>query len=153
MISDADWDFVYNGVGGASDPLRDAIKACKNWTQITENILKNAAPLSSGELHASIRGRVKVRNNEPYAISYSFLRYGVWIEKGAGNGAGGQVGSTWKDKHGNRKTTRRSSLGKAGAIRPYNEWFDHVIDDRLEVLCNLIARHTADGIIFQIKLR
>lgn len=135
------------------DELKDAIKACKDWSEETEEALRHAVPMYSGALFSSIIGRVKVRNGEPYAISYSFLRYGAWIEKGAGNGAGATVGSTWKDRHGNRKTTRRASLGKAGTLRPHQAWFEHVIENRMRMLPDLLARHIQDAIVREIKLR
>lgn len=128
-------------------PLQEVNRECRAWTRQTEAILQTAAPLSTGNLFVSIKGRIKSRNDEPYAISYSYLRYGVWQDKGAGAGAGGSKGSQWKDKHDVRKRTKPQSMGRMGAVRTAHPWIAPVLEERLPVLSDLIARNLADTLV------
>jgi hypothetical protein len=136
-----------------TSPLDEVIEACKDWTLDTEAALKMRVGVKSNALQKSIKGRVKVRQNEPYAIAYQFLRYGAWLEKGAGKGAGGYKGSTWYDKNGNKKTANPLSKNKMGAKRLAHPWFDETIQDRLPVLAHLISRQLSDSLVRYIGMR
>jgi hypothetical protein len=128
-------------------PLQQVNKECRAWARQTETLLQTAAPLSSGDLAGSIKGRTKSRNDEPYAISYSYLRYGIWRHRGAGAGAGGSKGSQWKDKNDVRKRTNPKSLGRMGAVRTAHPWIEPVLEERIPILSDLIARHLSDTLV------
>lgn len=134
-------------------PLHKVIEACKDWADDTELALKMRVNLDTGKLYNSIKGRVKIRHDEPYAITFRFLRYGAWLEKGAGKGAGGAVGSRWINRKGERKTTNPLSRNKMGIKRQEQPWFDYTIQERLPILNQLIARHLADSIVRYIGMR
>lgn len=134
-------------------PLEELVAACKDWTADTQIALKMRVASKSGALRKSIKGRVKLRNDEPYAISFSFHRYGAWLEKGAGKGAGGSVGSKWKNKKGNRQSTNPLSKNKMGIKRSEHPWFDITIQESLPVLSDLISRHLTNSLIKYIGMK
>jgi hypothetical protein len=135
-------------------PLQEAIYDINDWAQETENILRSTAPLHSGKLANSIKNKVRSRNGEPYAIAFNFARYGAWLEKGAGRGHGGTVGSSWYDRFKNKKTTNPLSFGKMGeGNRPAQPWFDPVIDQRFPYLADLVALHYARTLVRYIHMK
>lgn len=134
---------------GDETPIEAMARVCHEWTQATVTKLKAQAPRDKGALSKSIKGTVLDRRGkqEPYAISFKYERYGAWIERGAGKGAGGPKGSTWKNK--DKVIMRRNpkSASKMGIVRKPHPWFEPVMRDDLPILSELIAQHVASAII------
>lgn len=81
---------------------------------------------------------------EAQRVGFSFLREGIHIHKGAGRGQGGMIGSTWIDRHGQKKTRAPESAGKMGSgNRQKKEWFDSVVDKRLPQLADIVGNYSA----------
>ena len=73
-------------------------------------------------------------------ITFKFSKTGIYREKGAGRGYGGNKGSKWKDAAGNIKTTNPASLGKAGTgKRQPAPWFNPVIEKYADEMANELA--------------
>lgn len=134
-------------------PIEEVIAACKDWTSDTQAALKMRVSVRSGQLQRSIKGRVKIRNQEPYAIAFEFARHGAWLEKGAGKGAGGHTGSSWYNKKGEKKYTNPKSKNKMGIKRQEHPWFDETIHDRLPILADLISRQLSSSLVRYIGMR
>lgn len=81
---------------------------------------------------------------EAQRIGFSFLREGIHLHKGAGRGQGGLLGSSWIDRHGQRKTRAPESAGKMNSgNRKSKEWFDSVVDKRLPQLADIVGNYSA----------
>jgi hypothetical protein len=78
-------------------------------------------------------------------IGFSFVREGVYIEKGASRGYGGyRGGSSWYNRRGQLKTTELDSLMKMGTgRRRANPWFNPVIAQELPYLADLVGEYSA----------
>lgn len=84
-------------------------------------------------------------------LGFSFLRHGIYIHKGAGQGQGGYIGSKWnqiKRINGTEistmivRHTNPDSLGKQGeSPRKAFEWFDPIIKQRLPELADIVANY------------
>lgn len=73
-------------------------------------------------------------------VGFSFAREGIFIHHGARRGRGGYVGSSWLDRHGERKFRASESAGKmSGGIK----WFDPVIEDLIPQLADIVANYSA----------
>lgn len=135
-------------------PLEIAIQTIKDWTGDTREMLRARAPSLTGAGAKSIKGKVKVRNLEPYAVTFNFERYVAWLDKGASRGYGGAKGSTWYNKKGEKKRTNPASLGKMNSgNRPAEPFIDATIAERLPVLAGLLARELADSVVRYATLR
>ena len=135
-------------------PLSEALQDIQEWAKETQGLLRSTVPTNSGKLAKSIVSRVRLSKGQPDRITFSFERYGAWLEKGAGRGHGGQIGSSWRDKNGIRKTTNPKSLGKMGnQSRPERKWFDPVIDQRFPFLADLVELHYARALVQYIHLK
>lgn len=74
-------------------------------------------------------------------VGFSFAREGIFLHHGARRGRGGYIGSSWLDRHGNRKFRNPDSAGKQrGGIK----WFDPVIERRIPQLADIVANYSAD---------
>jgi hypothetical protein len=78
-------------------------------------------------------------------IGFSFVREGVYVEKGAGRGYGGYSGgSSWYNRKGQLKETSESSLMKMGTgRRRANPWFNPVIAQELPYLADIVGEYSA----------
>ncbi len=129
-------------------PLEEAIQTLKDWTGDTKEMLKARMPQLTGAGARSFKGRVKLRQQEPYAISFNFERYVAWVDKGASRGHGGSKGSTWYNKNGEKKRTNPASLGKMNqGNRSAQPFINETIAERLPVLAGLLAQGLADSIV------
>lgn len=96
---------------------------------------------------ASLKSRVKLRNGEPYVITFNFERYMKYAELGAGKGRGGLKGSKWTDKFGVKKSTSPKSLGRMGKDGRYPQPFsDNTINEQLPILTQKLANELADSV-------
>lgn len=135
-------------------PLAEAVQDINEWAKETQGLLRSTVPTHSGTLAKSIKSRVRIYRGQPDRITFNFERYGAWLEKGASRGHGGQVGSSWRDKYGIRKTTNPRSFGKMGnQSRPERPWFDPVIDQRFPYLADLVELHYARALIKHIHMK
>jgi protoheme ferro-lyase len=132
-------------------PLDSLLSVSKDWADDVVDIAKSNTSSSSvtGALTDSIKRNVKLTNQQTsIRIAFSFARYGVWVEKGAGRGHGGKVGSTWRDKHGTRKRTNPKSLGKMDTgARTAAPWLNPPIDDLLPQLEQTVTDTYAQAIV------
>lgn len=140
------------------------------WGQSTLAVLKSSlAPVGSrglGTLMRSLRVRFYQRYGEIFGLGFQFARHGVFLEKGARKGYGGQKGSRWwkdstmsvrKDgsiQKGGWMKTNPESLGKmnTGNSRAF-QWFNPVVELRMEQLADLVAKHYGDMAINAVMIR
>jgi hypothetical protein len=133
---------------GEDSPIETAIQTIKDWTGDTKEMLRARAPSLTGAGAKSIKGKVKLRNLEPYAVGFNFERYIDWVDKGASRGHGGTKGSTWYNKKGDKKRTNPESLRKMNSGNRLAEPFiDAVITERLPILAGLLAKELADSVV------
>lgn len=140
------------------------------WGHATLGALKaGAAPIGArgtGQLMRLLKVRYYQRYGEIYGLGYQFPRYGVWLEKGARKGYGGSKGSRWWSPNalrvakngsvskGNWRKTDPTSFGKmnTGASKAFH-WFNPVVDARIEVLADMVARHYSNMAVNAILIR
>lgn len=126
------------------------IKELEKWCSKTTSDLKLSASLQSSTLASSIKPKV-VSNSlgEPTRVGFSFLRHGIYLEKGAGRGYGGYIGSSW----GNGKRTKSSSKGKMGTgARLPKKWYNPTIQKDIDSLGDIVARYFGDKAISLINI-
>jgi hypothetical protein len=135
-------------------PLDKLLDVAKDWADGVVVIAKSNTDsmLSTGvtgKMSDSIKRQVKLINQQTsIRIAFSFLRYGVWVEKGAGREHGGRVGSSWYDKHGKRKRTNPLSLGKMNTgNRTAEPWLNPPIDQALPELEHIVVNEYAHQIV------
>lgn len=126
--------------------FNDDVKA---WSiDVTRQLRSNVRMLvrQDEELSASIEPNIYREKGESSRIGFSFVREGIYIHKGAGNGQGGfRGGSKWTDRHGKLKQTNPLSFFKMGTGNRFPiRWFDPVIDKNLPALADLVAEYAAD---------
>lgn len=74
----------------------------------------------------------------------------IYTHKGAGKGRGGNKGSRWIDKYGNRKKTKGASFGRAGSDgRRQKPFINDVLDgaNGVNKLADIVAENLATSII------
>ena len=144
----------------ARDPERmaDFNASIAEWQRITIGSLR-ANPqrlgIGKGELYESLRPTThKNKYGEIDRIGFSFARQGIYIHKGAYRGFGGYKGSRWSYRKatkqgyiytGEMRTTNPSSIGKLYQSRmKARDWFNPVIERRIERLAEICAAYSAD---------
>jgi hypothetical protein len=143
-----------------SDTLERVQNAAESWAQNTEHELQMKVPTNSGGLFNSIKRKVRMRDGFPSSITFGMKRYGVYLEKGAGAGHGGDGKSTWtyegKGKRfskynkgkGNRRTAAPSSVGKLNTgNRQAKPWFNPTIEDNINQLADSVAEAMGDVVM------
>lgn len=100
---------------------------------------------------------LRVRTGQQYGrvnrVTFSFPRYLVMVEKGAGKGYGGRKGSTWYTG-GKKRRTASSSLGKMNTgKRQARPTYNPTMDRRVPVLAELAARFYGDMAINNIRIK
>lgn len=134
-------------------------KDITEWTKKRDSDLKRSVSGMIKEdigLSDSIIGKVYFNRRggkEAQRVGFSFLREGIHIHKGAGQGQGGVIGSSWIDPHGNKKRRAPESAGKmnSGSRRSIN-WFDKVVDKKLPQLADIVGNYSATLQVNAIKL-
>lgn len=148
------------------EALRKFRKDVARWCQDTELALKIAAPVHKSTrpyweheehpLRSSIQSYVKNDDRfhaEPQRIGFRFARHGVHLQRGAGRGYGGNIGSRWFDRYGYIRSTDPRSLGKAGTgSRPERDWFNRTLDERLPYLQDIVSEYCADMTVNTARL-
>ena len=148
------------------DALRKFRKDVERWAQDTELALKIYAPSHKARrpyweqeefpLRDSIQSYVKNDDQfhaEPHRIGFRFARHGVHLQRGAGRGYGGNIGSRWFDRYGYIRSTDPRSLGKAGTgNRPERDWFNRTLDERLPFLEQIVSEYCADMTVNTARL-
>jgi hypothetical protein len=79
-------------------------------------------------------------------VGFSFRREGIYIQRGAGRGYGGNKGgSKWTDRYGNLKHTNPDSFFKMGTgNRHVIAWFNPVIERQLPFLADIVSEYAAE---------
>ena len=88
----------------------------------------------------------KKYTKEVNRVGFSFLREGIYLQRGAGRGYGGNKGgSKWTDRFGNLKQTNPDSYFKMGTgnRRPI-QWFNPVIERQLPFLADIVSNYAAE---------
>lgn len=127
------------------------------WSKasVTElrSALAGANAKHTGRLIREMRARVGMQFGVANRVSFGFLRYLVYLEKGASRGYGGKKGSTWYTAGTKRKTNPRS-LGRMGtgprAARPT---YNPTMDKRVPVLAGIVAKFYGDLAVKSINIR
>lgn len=92
------------------------------------------------------------KKSEITRIGFGVEREGIYIQKGAGRGHGGYVGSQWTDLYGKLKKTNPKSKGlmDTGNRRSIN-WLNSVMEKEIEELADIVAEYSADIIVDATK--
>jgi hypothetical protein len=126
-------------------PLESVRQKADDWANATETLMevKLASHRVSGALANSLAHRIKQfpRAEMAVRITFKFVRYGAWLEKGARKGYGGTQGSEWGNyKTGITKRTNPNSLGKMGTGKSPAVPFSQVsVDAQLPVLAEIVG--------------
>lgn len=125
------------------------IKELEQWCDQASSDIRISAGFISSTLSSSITPRIiSNRLGEPTTITFSFLRHGIYLEKGAGRGYGGHIGSSWNGKH-----TNPNSIGKMGTgKKPPKQWYNPTIQKDIDSLGDIVARYMGDKAIQLITL-
>lgn len=100
---------------------------------------------TAGGVAASLRTNTKKAYGIVDRIGAKFPRHGIFIEKGARKGYGGNSGSTWYDKNGARKQTNPKSFGKMNTGNSLAKpWLAPTLDKYTEIVANRAAAHFAN---------
>lgn len=122
-------------------PTFQTIEALNNevssWSRSTRNqLVQELHRLNirqTGQLIKRISYRLRKADFQVERISYRFLRYGVFVEKGVGRGYSIE----------RVKATTLLVGGMSGKRRP-KRWFNPVMDERIPDLADQVAKHSAD---------
>lgn len=141
-------------------------KQLEEWQDETITALRaniRALGIKGDELYNSL---IPTRRTNKYGeinrLGFSFARHGIFIYKGARRGYGGRQGSRWsyrkKTKNGIINTsimreTARESLGRLSQSRmPERDWFNPVIEARLQKLADICVNYSDTMIIDATKI-
>jgi len=119
-------------------------------------IVHRADSPSSGASLSKIKDKFKYKDGIIEVVSFKFPRSLIWPHKGAGKGMGGNKGSSWVDKYGQRHTTDSKSFGKAGTgNRRAKPWFNQTIEGvkGVDELATIVAEETGDAIVNNLFIR
>lgn len=111
---------------------------------------------SPGASVGKIKSRTRRRGDIIEVVSFRFPRTLIWTHKGAGNGRGGLIGSTWKDALGISHTTDPDSLGKMGTGgRVAKPWFDSTMEEPsgVDALADIVAEESGDAIVNNLFIK
>jgi hypothetical protein len=100
----------------------------KQWASTTKSALNGSVRRAnirrySGILQRSIRARTHIQGQFPQRVSFSFERYGVFVEKGVGRG---------------------NDIGNLSRNRRAKPWFNPVMETKLPLLADKVTEHFAD---------
>jgi len=122
---------MQNGIADAAARERYNSDITAQSKETAERLKQNVA-YDTGALEESIGSNTRKFYGQIDSISFPFLRYGVFIAKGAGRGYGGLIGSSWYNAKGELKTTNPLSLGKMNSgSRQGDDWYGVVIDEEI----------------------
>jgi hypothetical protein len=129
----------------------------KGWGKGTHGpILASMQGMGIRRTGAAIRS-LKVSTGSQFGrvnrVSFGFLRYVVWVEKGAGRGHGGRKGSSWYTGGKMRKTDPRSFGKMNTGNRSARPSVNPIIDQRTPLLADLVAQFYADMAINTIRIK
>lgn len=120
--------------------------AAQNWTRETADKVKKSLDSKvthySDNLINSFKGRLLLDSGIASKISYKFLRYGVFVQKGVGRG--------WPIESIKSNTSIINSSGKK---RVPKDWFNSVLNDQLPKLADAVAANMADITVKNIQIR
>ena len=128
--------------------FNDDVKAWAIHTTIRLKMNARMAVARNLLLSDSIRPNLYYDNKygkEVNRVGFSFVREGIYIEKGAGRGYGGyKGGSSWYNRQGQKVSTASESLMKMGSgNRHARPWFNPIIAQELESLADIVSNYSA----------
>lgn len=141
-----------------SEAVKTFNRKCENWSIFVTAELRSQARMMFPDnpkrakgavpLAGSISGNVRYDKKykvEVRSLGFSFARHGVMLHYGASSGHGGYIGSQWRDRLGNMRTTNPASFGKMGQgnRRPVH-WFNPVLRKHLPTLADIAAEYCMD---------
>lgn len=107
----------------------------------------------TGQLARELKVHFGKRHGQVVNVAYTFPRYAVFVEKGAGRGYGGKKGSQWYTG-GARRRTAKESLGRMGSgNRPAKPFFNPTMDERVSALADLVVKYYADFAVGELKIK
>lgn len=126
-------------------PLETAWLRAEEWAKDTEVIMESHLTnhRDSGSLIRSLKHKIAQYQRASVAvrITFKFVRYGAFLEKGARKGYGGKVGSKFGDyKKGIIKSTNPKSLNKMGTGKsPAVPWTVPALEEQLPELADMVG--------------
>ena len=126
-------------------PLESARQRADDWAKETEVVMEShlSGHGDSGKLMNSLRYKISQYQRASVAlrITFTFVRHGAFLEKGARRGYGGTIGSTFNNnKAGITKRTNPNSLGKMGTgASPAVPWTKPALDKQLPELADMVG--------------
>jgi hypothetical protein len=127
-------------------------KDVKEWAEgTTKKLQMNVRMMvkNNVDLAESIHSNLfydKKHTKEVNQVGFSFLREGIYIQRGAGRGYGGNKGgSKWTDRFGNLKKTNPDSYFKMGTGKRHPiQWYNPVIERQLPLLADIVSNYAAE---------
>jgi hypothetical protein len=101
----------------------------RNWADRTTPALQASVAgkglVDTGALQRSIEARTYTNERiQEVRVGFRFLRYGVFVAKGARRGHGGTKGSTWRTASGALRRTASTSRGK---LMQKQDWYNPIV--------------------------
>lgn len=115
--------------------------------------LINSKHRNSGEGIKSLKVAHKMDHGEVTRVSFRMARYLVFVHGGYGKGVGGNKGSSWLSKTGQRKKTKVSSLGASKGNRRAKEWLNPILDRELPKLADELIKEKLNVAVNAIFLK
>lgn len=104
----------------------------QQWNNKTKRQIKaeiqRLSQSGKGRLYRSLTARMRKSDGQVFAIGYKFLRYGVFWQKGVGRG--------WPIE----RVKQNGRILENGGRKP-QPWFNEPIEERIEELADIAARH------------
>lgn len=124
----------------------------RSWGQKTRRKLvssiKQLTQKGKGDLVKHLRMKTKKDYGLVDRVTYQFPRHGVFFHKGTGKGYKITGGVLRRVPSGKNKTLTSSSIKRVPA-----EWFNPVINDNVDSLADMVAKHMADAAVNATRLK
>ena len=107
----------------------------------------------TGVLVQSIRQSTGKSNGEINKVGLKFARHGIYFEKGAGKGKGGNKGSRWRNPTGQLVTTKSSSFGKMNTgDRKAKPWIAPALESARDNIQEVVVDFYQDAIVKAVAI-
>lgn len=107
----------------------------------------------SGDGIDTLKVTHRMDHGEVTRVSFRLARYLVFVHGGYGKGVGGNKGSSWLTKTGQRKKTKVSSLGASKGNRRAKEWLNPVLNRELPKLADELMKEKLDTAVNAVYLK
>lgn len=132
-------------------------RTVRSWGRNVEGKLRfSIMSMSSkgrGRLARSLKTKFKSSYGEVERVSYSFLRHGIFFQKGVGKGyilEGNVLRRGSRD--GNRIVTSASQL-RGHILRSPKDWSNRILDSEVQVLADQLVQIKSDAVVDTIKIK